>query len=88
VIAGNGDGRRRDGVEEGAGGGELVVMRALRQVAAHRDEMRLQLGDVIEQRLRRARIVAAEMQIRDMRDFPHCVRAAGARTCRLPGRLR
>ena len=65
-------------LEKCAGGGELAVTRALRQIAGDDDEVRPDLRYVGEQALGRGLVMPPEMQVRDMGDCPH--EAAGSGT--------
>ena len=72
-------------IEEGPRRPELLVSRALREVAADRDQpgpARLQIG---QECFRHRRVFLAEVQVRDMRDRGH---QRGTITRRARGRMR
>jgi len=88
VIAGHGNDRRRKPIEKFARGGEFGAARALREIAADGDEIRFLRLQIGEQPRGDDGVVAAEMQIRNMGNFPLYPLDRGTKTRRAPGRTR
>jgi hypothetical protein len=89
VVPGHDERGGRQAVEEGARRRELARLRALRQVAADRDERRAKAGEVLEERLDEAGFLPPEVQVRHVGDGPH--RGAspfGTTTASAPGSTR
>jgi hypothetical protein len=83
VVAGDDDDHPREAVEEGAGGAELPLPRALREVAAHRDHGGCPHGELRQQGLRHRRILLAEVEVGDVGDGDQ-----GTTTRSVRGRIR
>ncbi len=88
MVAGDGDHRGDEPVEELARRGEFLPPRALREIAADGDEIGLLRRKIGEQGFGDQRIVTAEMQIGDVRDGSHVACSCGTRTRSAPGRMR
>jgi hypothetical protein len=78
VVARDGDPRKRERVEPRAGGRELGTTRALREVAAGDDDVGGDRDEVASERLRDADVVAAEVEVGDLREDRHVADSAGA----------
>jgi hypothetical protein len=82
VVAGHRHEGGGQGAEEGHRRLELVVVRALRQVAGHRDQVGLQRRDVLGQRGHHLRDLGPEVQVGQVRDQPgHAASAVSAGAC-------
>src|SRR5438309_11565516 len=88
VVAGYGNHRPGQFLEKGAGGGELPVAGALRQVAGDDSEVRLRPGYVGQQALGRGLVVPPEMQIGEMGNRSHDKPGSATITRSAPGRMR
>ena len=66
MVAGDDQHRAGQAIEEGSRGAELARTRALREIAAHRDEARRARPQLGEERLRDRRVLLPEVQVRDV----------------------
>src|SRR5260221_748796 len=88
VIAGHGNGRRREAIEKFAGGGKFGAACALGKIAADADEIGFLGREIGEQPCCDDGVVAAEMQIGNMGDRSHGGFGRGTKTRRARGRMR
>ena len=88
MVAGYDDHGPGQFLEKRAGGGELPMAGALRQIAGDDSDVRLCLREVGQQALGRSLVMPPEMQIREMGNRSHDEPGSGTITRRARGRMR
>jgi hypothetical protein len=88
MVAGYHHHRPGQFLQKRAGGGELPMTGALRQIAGDNCDVRLRLRYVGQQTLGCGRVVPPEMQIREMGNRSHGDAGSGTITRRARGRIR
>ncbi len=86
MVAGDDQHGAGQAIEEGPRRAELARTRALREVAAHRDEARGAGPQLGQERLRHRRVLLPEVKVRDVGDGGHQSRGTITRSAR--GRMR